>query len=240
MAKDISSIKKISVKKHLAVLLCVYALIAGLFFLYPQIDLQFSMLFYKQGFGFPFASTTIAKLIGYASRGITALVLLACALLAVRKFLQTKQLNFKQYKDIVFVIMVFIVGAVLLVQFGLKNHSHRPRPYNIVEFAGEQEFVQFSQIGQGECIHNCSFSSGHAAVGYACICFAFLPFFRRYCTKLKLSGWCLGTVLGISRVATGHHFLSDVLFSGFVVYLTILLFFWCFYSKSTLSTLHKK
>lgn len=224
--------KQINVKKHFFLLVIIYSPIALLFYLLPELDLNFSQLFYTPQEGFFFEKYKFSKLISYTSYGITGLVLLGCIFFGMKNFLQTKSLKFVNYRNIIFVFMVFLIAPVLIVQFGLKNHSHRPRPYNIIEFSGTQQFVDFSQIGRvGECIKNCSFTSGHAAVGYACICFAFLPFLRRYCTKLKIAGWTLGTLLGLSRVISGYHFLSDVLFSGFFMYLVILSIFSIMYRR---------
>jgi lipid A 4'-phosphatase len=70
-------------------------------------------------------------------------------------------------------------------------------------------------VKSDQCDRNCAFTSGHAAAGFS---FIALYFVARSPLWLWLSLAC-GGLIGWTRVAVGAHFLSDVVFSFFLVYL---------------------
>jgi lipid A 4'-phosphatase len=75
-----------------------------------------------------------------------------------------------------------------------------------------------------QCTANCSFSSGHGALGFWVIAFALLapPRWRPYAVAAAL---CFGLLVGFARIAQGGHFLSDTAFSALAV-VAINLFLW--------------
>ena len=60
-----------------------------------------------------------------------------------------------------FVFAVFIIGPGLLGNTLLKDHSGRPRPYQVREFGGSLDYVGPLAFN-GTCARNCSFVSGEA------------------------------------------------------------------------------
>ena len=109
----------------------------------------------------------------------------------------------------------------LLANVALKEHWHRPRPIDVVEFGGTAKFVPWWDP-RGACNHNCSFIGGEAASAFWTIAAAALtpPPWRTaaYCAALLF-----GIGIGILRIAFGGHFFTDVFFAGIFVYLGILL-----------------
>lgn len=124
-----------------------------------------------------------------------------------------------------FLLTTAILGPGLLVNGVLKDHWGRPRPHQTVELGGTQPYLPplvMGQAGKGK-----SFPCGHSSAGYLLAAF-FLVWRRRRprLAYLALAGAIgLGTLIGISRMAAGDHFLSDVIWSGVIVYGLALFFY---------------
>lgn len=137
--------------------------------------------------------------------------------------------TFLPYRKIgLYVVVFMILGPGLLVNTVLKDHWGRPRPADIVQFGGSETFRHFwetCQPGQGK-----SFPSGHASVGF----FLFSPFFvlrnsrRMWALSFLFFGIFYGMLMGLGRMVQGGHFLTDVLWSGALTYLTGLVLYYIF------------
>lgn len=123
-----------------------------------------------------------------------------------------------------YLILVLGIGSGLFVHAILKDHWGRPRPKQIIEFGGEQTFrpyyePRFSHSNEPSK----SFPCGHASVGFYFFSFIFLG--KHYQNrKLYQWGWILtfvlGSALSLARLAQGGHFLSDILVSALIMWLT--------------------
>jgi membrane-associated PAP2 superfamily phosphatase len=125
-----------------------------------------------------------------------------------------------KWRAAVFFPLLMIIGPGLLVNSAFKNHWGRPRPVQIVEFGGTQAYSPPwlpSAYKQGK-----SFPSGHASMGFYLLAPYFLYRHRRRGLSLVWLGTGLlgGALMGVMRMAMGGHFLSDVMWSGGVVYIT--------------------
>jgi lipid A 4'-phosphatase len=120
----------------------------------------------------------------------------------------------------VFLIASLTVGSGLIVNLGLKDHSHRPRPVHVVEFGGTEAFRPWDRF-DGACRKNCSFASGEAASGFWMVAPALLapPPWRAAAVAAAL---VYGAATSALRVAFGGHFLSDVLFGGLISLIVVL------------------
>ena len=119
-----------------------------------------------------------------------------------------------------FLLISLIMGPGVLVNGVCKNGFHRARPHQTAEFGGEKTFTPAFVI-TNQCKKNCSFVSGDTSIMYFLFAFSLLfPGWRLAGFAVSLS---LGLLVGYGRMAYGAHFLSDVIFSGFLVYLTTLL-----------------
>jgi membrane-associated PAP2 superfamily phosphatase len=129
----------------------------------------------------------------------------------------------RAYRDAgFFLAAVLAIGPGLLVNGLFKPYWSRPRPRQIVEFGGDQQFVHvWGWTSERMCK---SFPSGHASMGFYLMAPAFLLYRRR--RRLALGfvalGLTWGSVLGVARVAQGGHFPSDVLWSAGMTYLSAL------------------
>lgn len=116
-----------------------------------------------------------------------------------------------------FLLAVLLLGPGLVVNGVLKEYVGRARPDQIAAFGGEQRFTRAFQITD-QCETNCAFTSGHASIGFYFISLVWV--FRR--PPSVLPGVVLGCGLGMLRIGQGRHYLSDVVFSFWVVYATAL------------------
>lgn len=123
-------------------------------------------------------------------------------------------------KQSLFFLLMFALGPGLVVNVLLKENLGRARPGDVHEFGGDFRFTQFWQPGTSTL--NKSFPSGHAAVAFYVIAPWFVLRRRKtgqaYCWLAGGLGY--GTLVGAGRILQGGHFLSDVLWSAGLVYLS--------------------
>lgn len=121
----------------------------------------------------------------------------------------------------VYLLVVLLIGPGLIVNQVFKQSWGRPRPHQITAFRGPYAFVPVGSPGT-LTQHNSSFPSGHAAVAFYLITPAFLVAqeHRRLARGLMMLGLLYGLWMGGIRVIQGGHFLSDVVWSGAIVYFT--------------------
>ncbi len=112
-------------------------------------------------------------------------------------------------------MLALILGPGLFVNVVLKGNWGRARPDHVIEFGGANTFTPAILIAK-ECDHNCSFVSGHAAMGFYFVAIAFL--FPRLGNRYFIILFSYSLMVGLTRIVQGRHFLSDVIFSFFVVF----------------------
>ncbi len=127
-----------------------------------------------------------------------------------------------------FVVALLAIGPGLIVNTVFKDHWGRPRPADIVQFGGTETYRSFWHPGSPD--QGRSFPSGHAAVGF----FLMAPYFvlRRkapgWARRALVAGIFYGLTMGLGRMIQGGHFLTDVIWSGCMVYLTGLFLYYLF------------
>jgi lipid A 4'-phosphatase len=145
-------------------------------------------------------------------------VLIALVGLIMSYWFPQKYLNWR--KPAFLMVFTMIVGPGLLVNVTLKDHWGRARPRDIQAFDGKEVYTAPWVLGNAE--DGKSFPCGHCSMGF----FLAVPFlFFRHNRKVLAYG-CLGLglffgfLLGVARMMAGGHFLSDVIWSGGIVWLT--------------------
>ncbi len=112
-------------------------------------------------------------------------------------------------------VLAVAFGPGLVVNGVVKSLWGRPRPAQSDVFGGPRPYRQWWQpgaMGGGR-----SLPSGHAAMGYILVVGVYLvprsrPTWQRW---LPLGGaLAYGSLLGVTRIVQGGHFVSDVLWSG--------------------------
>lgn len=192
----------------------IFIVFSLLCFFFPRLDIMFTHYFYSSDLGFIHKNHPIViacfRLVPIITTvfGVFCLVYLVYSVLKGRKILN---------KSALYLLITAILGPGLLVNYALKEHVGRARPHQILEFGGNKAFTGPMHLSS-ECEHNCSFASGHSAMGYY---FSSLSYIvpLQYQSITFLFGIVLGSVIGFGRVLQGGHFLSDVIFSGLFVML---------------------
>lgn len=194
-----------------------------LFLAAPGIDLAVSAFFHEPGNGFPLGHSAWAQLF---YQGSPLLVRLWVVILVTAALASLWQRFRGLRRPALFLLAVLAVGPGLVVTV-LKDHWDRARPHQIVEFGGDKQFTPAWVIAD-QCEDNCSFVSGHASGAFSLLALAWVfPRRRRFWLA---AGLLWGAHMGLVRMAQGGHFLSDVVFAGFVVYFSAdLLARWVFY-----------
>lgn len=195
------------------------AAVTGLiFYLYPELDLGFSSLFYDSEKGFALDQNTIVQL-SYRSNRYFAITIGTATIgllliTAVRK-IALFGLNSKKYS---YLLMVMILGPGLVVNTVFKNNWGRARPDDIVQFGGDKLFSPAFAISD-QCERNCSFVSGHPSVFFFLVA---LGLILKGGNKAIAYGIAIGigSLVGLGRIVQGGHFLSDVIFSFVFVAIT--------------------
>ncbi len=152
------------------------------------------------------------------------LLAVAALLLLVVSYFNSRYLSFR--KICWLVLLTMLLGPGLIINGVLKDHWGRPRPRQVQEFGGNWDFREVWQPGipgQGK-----SFPCGHCSMGFL---FIVLYFLFKQKNKIIAHTWLIfslafGLLIGLARIAQGGHFLSDVLWSGGITYLTATLLYY--------------
>lgn len=122
-----------------------------------------------------------------------------------------------------FLVLLLALGPGLMVNVVLKDHWGRPRPREVVQLGGTEQFLQPWQPGTN--VQGRSFPSGHASAAF----YLSAPFFiyrrrkKQLARRWLVGGVVFGLLMGYARLAQGGHFLSDIIWAWGIVYLTGLL-----------------
>src|SRR5579863_643314 len=198
--------------RALFVLALALAGVGLVFGLWPQLDLAATRFVHEHGgfWGASAAARDARDILRLAP--IWLLVLLGALWLA--RALKWPRLAAPSAGAMIFLIASLTLGSGLIVNLGLKEHSHRPRPVHVREFGGEEAFRPWYRF-DGACRKNCSFASGEAASGFWMVAPALLapPPWRAAAIAAAI---VYGVATSALRVAFGGHFLSDVLIGGLI------------------------
>lgn len=188
---------------------------------WPEIDLYIANLFFD-GKKFPLSMeyTAIIKIIDrFIEFGCIALWITFIVKLAKKEHKNHGLKYTPLMRKLVYVSSVGLLGSVGAVHF-IKRYIMRCRPNYIELFGGPSPFTEIwmrnmsDAVNASKCV---SFVSGHSAIGFLIYAIAFtLPTNKRF--KFILLGTLVGCLFGFIRMIQGQHFLSDVIFSGYVVY----------------------
>lgn len=197
----------------------------GLFYWLPQIDLFVSGLFYDPTHGFTLARWPPLEDFTRSIRWIAWAILLVVLAGAVWLRLAGRPLWRFDRNALIFLVAALAIGPGILANTVLKDHWGRARPYQIEAFGGEHKFTP-APLPADQCMRNCSFVSGHAALGFSLVMFAFLMPMGRSRNIASAAALSFGALVGLARIAAGHHFLSDVVDAGLLVVGTTWLLYW--------------
>lgn len=128
------------------------------------------------------------------------------------------------------VLLTLVLGAGFIVHTLLKDHWGRPRPKQVIEFGGKQEFRPWYKpnfFHQPEPSR--SFPCGHCTMGFFFFSAAFAlrrTGHYRWAHFFLIYALVMGFFLGLARIAQGGHFVSDVLMCGVILWICSGFFDW--------------
>ena len=125
-----------------------------------------------------------------------------------------------------YIFLVIALGPGLVVNIIFKDHWGRPRPVHMHQLSGQHDYVPPLKIGS---THEKSFVCGHCSVGFAFFVFYFLS--KKHKTRYFLLTLLLSLALGLARMSAGGHFISDILWSGYSVFLVAWLVYYGWYQR---------
>ena len=200
------------IPRVLLALVAALALVGALFAIRPDFDLAATHAFYDHG-GFIGANPK-ARLARDFFRIFPFVVLGALALLYFAHRFGLAVRWAPDGRSLVFLVASIAIGSGLIVNLGMKDHLHRPRPVHVEDFGGHDEFRPWYRF-DGACLKNCGFPSGEASSGFWMVAPAMLapPPLQGVAVAGAL---VFGVAASALRVAFGGHYLSDVLIGGLI------------------------
>ena len=193
-------------------------LIGTAIFRLTNLDLTIQRLFYRQGVGWYLKDYPLFRFL-YHYGNIPAIIIVVTSITLLLISKSRKKLSLYR-KFNVYIVIVMLIGPGLIVNAIFKDHWGRPRPRDVVEFGGKMEYLPVWEKGISGSAE--SFPCGHASMGFYLIVFFFI--LRRQSAKLAVAmlliSMLYGAAIGVSRVAQGGHFPSDVFWTAGFLYLT--------------------
>lgn len=209
--------------RNYVILTLALTVLTGLvFYALPNLDLTVAALF-RDADGQFMGRNSLGNF-GRSVGNVTPFVILAGMIFAyIFKRFGWNVPHAPSFKAVAFVSLTMFLGPLIVVNLGMKDHLHRPRPIQVQDFGGQWQFKQFYQF-DGQCPKNCAFPSGEASEAFWMVAPAMLvP--GPWKAPSIVGALIFGTLTSALRMAFGGHFLSDVLFGGLI---TLLLIFGCY------------
>ena len=192
-----------------------------IFSVYPQLDLWVSHLFYANNGIFPANEMWFVKVFYHGTPWAGRVLFVGSIFLLTVAVLMPSRVSRRNWRRACAVVAVVVLGIGLLVHTVLKDGMGRPRPRDVQAFAGPTAFVPVFVPSQF-CQTNCSFVSGHSAVGFALMSLGMFGI-RRKRQFWLFTGLFVGGLIGLARISQGGHFLSDIVFSLIAIWSTHLM-----------------
>jgi len=220
----------------LFVVLAIAAAIGIAFAAFPELDLRITRVFFEPRERWFMLTYYIfvdghpwVLLLRDATMWLVAALALAPVAALISKLLRPTKPMLMSPRSIVFLLGTLALAPGVLANGVLKEHWARPRPIEVREFTGNENFVPWGDP-RGACDQNCSFISGEGAGAFWTLAPAALapPQVRAAAYAAAIA---FGLAVGGMRIAVGGHFFTDVAFAGVFTFLIIwiayaLLFRW--------------
>lgn len=204
----------------LFIALSLFAVIALVFGIYPELDLKLAALFFDpQTRTFPLKLDRVAGLARDAAMWIAWAFALPSIGALVIKLIWPDRPLLVSGRAILFLLATLALSAGVLTNLTFKNYWGRPRPVVVAEFGGEMKFMPWWDP-RGGCGRNCSFFSGEGATAFWTLAPAALapPPWR---PLAYAAATVFGAATSVLRMAFGGHFFTDVTVAGLVTFLVI-------------------
>jgi lipid A 4'-phosphatase len=200
-------------RAHDPITLCLAAVVAlsALFLAFPALDLTVSELFYRSETGFSLSQNPWLK--GFRKSADLILMILLTGLAGQLVWLVSRRgfAALGEARRSIFLLAALAVGPGLVVNGLLKSWWGRPRPMMVDIFGGEAPYQPVWRITDW-CQSNCSFVSGEASSAtWMVAAIVLIPGPLRPLLAPPVVVYAL--LISLNRLASGGHFLSDVMLS---------------------------
>jgi lipid A 4'-phosphatase len=193
---------------------------AAVFLTWPEIDLSVARAFYAPDAGFVGDRLGWVRALREAFKVPYFGTVVLCLAGLVQMWLGRRPWLRLDLSRWLFLAACLAAGPGLVANLVLKDHWDRARPSQIAEFGGSKAFTPPLLIAN-QCPRNCSFVSGEAASTYVTL-YAAAALVPQRAVALAVAGTVGGLATGLVRMSQGAHFLSDVVFAGVFMALTVL------------------
>ena len=189
-----------------------------IFFLFPNIDITVSGLFFGQDGRF------LASEQDWFIYFIRKMILPLLALLvffipiaaAVKQYIYGEKILNKPLRDWTYLFSCLVLGTGVIVNSIFKSFWGRARPNDTLVFGGEQPFT-IPWLNVDYCEANCSFVSGD--VSFFTLSLAILLIFNKQ--SWNIFAYSAIILISLLRIMEGDHFLSDTIMSFIITYVAI-------------------
>ena len=203
---------------YLKILLVMMLALSIIFFLFPNIDITVSGLFFGQDGSF------LASEQDWFIYFIRKMILPLLALLvffipiaaAVKQYIYGEKILNKPLRDWTFLFSCLVLGTGVIVNSIFKSFWGRARPNDTLVFGGEQPFT-IPWLNVDYCEANCSFVSGD--VSFFTLSLAILLIFNKQ--SWNIFAYSAIILISLLRIMEGDHFLSDTIMSFIITYVVI-------------------
>ena len=197
------------------------ALTGVLFAAFPHWDIRIVAWFWDPTAGqFPLAAAPLPNLIRDIARWSIWLISIAVPGVLLAKLVFPRRRMLIRPSIALFLLCSHLAGPGLVTST-IKPHWGRPRPVQIAQFAGPDQFEPWWRPAS-TCSTTCSFVSGDASHAFWLLAPAsVLPGPARPLALMSVTVAASG--LSAMRVAFGRHFLTDVVFAGVLTTMVIVL-----------------
>lgn len=192
----------------------IFVAVSLFFYLVPEVDLWMARQFYDETNGFYLKETPLVQITYDIFKHLPKLLLPVMLIFLLLGF-KSNYCKIRRHLCL-FALVSLLIGPGIIVHNVFKDSWDRARPRHLTEFGGDKSFTPAWVISD-QCERNCSFVSGHAAMGFYFMILGWLLGSRKW----FYIGISIGAAVGMIRVIQGGHFLSDSILAGFMVYWTI-------------------
>lgn len=198
--------------------LLLFVLLSTFIFWLTPLDLIIMRWFYQPACspnGWLLDCYPMYRLVFYQGVPYASAALLMGLLLGIALCLKSAQAKLRW--SLWYVLLVFVLGSGLLVNSVFKENWGRARPVQLEVFGGNKAYtppLHYVLDGEGH-----SFPSGHSSVGFTLLSLWIL-WRRSYPRRAQwalITAIVLGSAIGLARMAAGAHFLSDVIWSAWIM-----------------------
>ena len=188
----------------------------GLFLLIPDLDLWLAGKFLRPDGKFAFGEMPSLVFIHENVDFVLWAAFAVLLLISLYRYFRDRTAMPAILRQWILVVASALIGPGIVANLIFKEFWGRARPVQILEFGGTLKMTPPLVISD-QCASNCSFVGGDASLGYWLFIFGFMTS-GAWRIALMVLAALVGTGLGVIRMGQGAHFLSDIIFAGWIMF----------------------